>query len=47
MCARALKSLGDEYEYVEVQKGVYEKLDYAIKEMDLPFVGVSDFITNK
>ena len=39
-----LKFLGDEYEYVEVQKDAYEKLEYAIKEMDLPFLGVSDFI---
>ena len=39
-----LKSLSEEYEYVEVRKDVYEKLDYAIKEMDLPFLGVSDFI---
>jgi len=23
---------------------VYDKLEYAIKEMDLPFLGVSDFI---
>jgi len=27
-----------------VQKDAYEKLEYAIKEMDLPFLGVSDFI---
>ena len=39
-----LKSLSEEYEYVEVRKDVYEKLEYAIKEMDLPFLGVSDFI---
>ena len=39
-----LKSLGDEYEYVEVRKNVYEKLECAIKEMDLPSFGVSDFI---
>ncbi len=39
-----LKSLGDEYEYVEVRKDAYEKLEHAIKEMDLPFLGVSDFI---
>ena len=39
-----LKSLSDEYEYVEVRKDVYDKLEYAIKEMDLPFLGVSDFI---
>ena len=39
-----LKSLSDEYEYVKVRKDVYEKLGHAMKEMDLPFVGVSDFI---
>ena len=39
-----LKSLSEEYEYVEVRKDVYEKLEYAIKETDLPFLGVSDFI---
>ena len=27
-----------------MRKDVYEKLEYAIKEMDLPFLGVSDFI---
>jgi hypothetical protein len=27
-----------------VRKDVYDKLEYAIKEMDLPFLGVSDFI---
>jgi len=39
-----LKSLSEEYEHVEVRKDVYEKLENAIKEMDLPFVDVSDFI---
>ena len=39
-----LKSLSEEYEYVEVRKDVYEKLEYAIKEMDLGFLSVSDFI---
>jgi len=39
-----LKFLGDEYKYVEVQKDAYEKLEYAMKEMELPFLGVSDFI---
>ena len=38
------KSLSDEYEYVEVPKDVYEKLEHAMKEMELPFLGVSDFI---
>ena len=27
-----------------MRKDVYETLGYAIKEMDLPFLGVSDFI---
>jgi metal-responsive CopG/Arc/MetJ family transcriptional regulator len=39
-----LKSLSDDYESVEVRKDVYDKLESAIQEMDLPFVGVSDFI---
>jgi hypothetical protein len=39
-----LRFLKDEYEYVEVRKEEYEKLESAIKEMDLPFLGVSGFI---
>jgi len=39
-----LRFLKDEYEYVEVRKEEYEKLESAIKEMDLPFLGVSEFI---
>ena len=39
-----LRFLGDEYKYVEVRKDVYEKLEHAMKEMELPFFGVSDFI---
>jgi len=39
-----LRFLGDEYEYVEVRKDMYEKLEHAMKEMELPFLGVSDFI---
>ena len=42
-----LKSLGEEYEHVEVRKDVYEKLEYAIKGVDLPFPGVSDFINEQ
>jgi len=30
-----------------VRKDVYEKLGYAIKEMNLPFLGVSDFIDQR
>jgi len=39
-----LRFLNNEYEYVEVRKHEYEKLVSAIKEMDLPFLGVTDFI---
>ena len=39
-----LKSLSEEIECVEVRKDIYEKTRIAIKEMDLPFLGVSDFI---
>jgi len=39
-----LRFLGDEYKYVEVRKDMYEKLEHAMKEMELPFLGVSDFI---
>ena len=38
-----LKSLGEGIEYVEMRKDVYEKLRIAIKDMDLPFLGVNDF----
>ena len=30
-----------------MRKDIYEKLEHAIKEMDLPFVGVSDFIDER
>ena len=39
-----LRSPGEEYEYLEVRKDVYEKSECAIEMMDLPFLGVSDFI---
>ena len=39
-----LRFLNNEYEYVEVRKHEYEKLESAIKEMDLLFLGVTDFI---
>lgn len=38
-----LRFLNNEYEYVEVRKHEYEKLESAIKEMDPPFLGVTDF----
>jgi len=42
-----LKALTDEYEYVEVPKEECEKLESAIKEMSLPFLGTNDFINQQ
>ena len=39
-----LRYLSGEYEHVEVLKDKYDKGELAIKEMDLPFLGVADFI---
>lgn len=39
-----LRFLTDTYEYVEVRKEKYEKGESAIKEMNLPFLGVADFL---
>lgn len=39
-----LKILSGSYEYVELQKEKYEKGELAIKEMGLPFFGVTDFL---
>jgi metal-responsive CopG/Arc/MetJ family transcriptional regulator len=39
-----LRFLKEEYEYLEIPKEEYEKLQQAIKEMEMPFPSVSDFI---
>lgn len=39
-----LRFLKGEYEYVEILKGDYEKLQQAIKDMEMPFLSVSDFM---
>ena len=39
-----LRFLEGEYEYVEIPKEDYEKLQQALKDMELPFLNVSDFI---
>ncbi len=39
-----LKTLTDQYEYIEIRKDEYEKLEAAIKEMALPFHGAEDYI---
>ena len=36
--------LKEEYEYIEVPKEEYERLQQAIKEMCMPFLSVGDFI---
>jgi len=39
-----LKWESEEYEYIEIPKEKYERLNQAIKEMDTPFYSVDDFI---
>ena len=39
-----LRFLKGEYEYVEIPKEDYERLQQALKDMELPFLSVSDFI---
>jgi len=39
-----LRFLKGEYGYVEISKGDYEKLQQTIKDMEMPFLSVSDFI---
>lgn len=42
-----LKFLNEEYVYTEVPKEEYEKLESAIKDMKLPFLGANDFINQQ
>lgn len=39
-----LRFLKEEYEYIEIPKGEYERLQQAIKEMSMPFLSVGDFV---
>jgi Arc/MetJ-type ribon-helix-helix transcriptional regulator len=39
-----LRFLKGEYEYLEIPKEEYERLQQAIKDMETPFLSVSDFI---
>ncbi len=39
-----LRFLKGEYEYVEIPKEDYERLQQAIKDMEMPFLSVSDFM---
>ena len=38
-----LRFLTGSYEYIEIQKEKYERAEAAIKEMNLPYLGVVDF----
>jgi Arc/MetJ-type ribon-helix-helix transcriptional regulator len=42
-----LRFLKGEYEYIEVSREEYEKLQTAIKDMEMPFLSVSDFIDHQ
>jgi hypothetical protein len=39
-----LRFLKDEYESIEIPREEYEKLQQAIKDMELPFVNATDFM---
>ena len=39
-----LRFVKDEYEYLEIPKEDHEKLQQAIKEMEMPFLSVGDFV---
>jgi len=39
-----LRFLTGAYEYIEVQKEKYEKVEAAIKEINLPYLGTADFV---
>jgi metal-responsive CopG/Arc/MetJ family transcriptional regulator len=42
-----LKFLKEDYEYVEIPREKYEKLNMAIKEMNAPFYNAEDFINKQ
>ena len=39
-----LRFLKEEYEYIEIPKSEYEKLQQAIKDMEMPFLSATNFI---
>jgi len=39
-----LRFLKEDYEYIEISKGDYEKAQQAIKDMNTPFLSVNDFV---
>jgi len=42
-----LRFLKEEYEYIEIPRDEYEKLQQALKELNTPFVSVDDFIEHQ
>ena len=42
-----LKWESEEYEYIEIPREKYEKLNQAIKEMNTPFYSVDDFVNKQ
>ena len=42
-----LKFLKEDYEYIEIPRETYEKLNQALKEMSAPFYSVEDFINKQ
>jgi len=42
-----LRFFREDYEYVEIPREEYEKLQQAIKDLDTPFTSIDDFITQQ
>lgn len=42
-----LKFLKEDFEYIEISRGKYQRLNEAIKEMKMPFHSASDFINKQ
>jgi len=42
-----LRFLKEEYEYIEVPREEYERLQQAMKDMEMPFLSVNDFIDHQ
>jgi Arc/MetJ-type ribon-helix-helix transcriptional regulator len=42
-----LRFLKEEYEYMEVPREEYERLQQALKDMEMPFLSVNDFIDHQ
>ena len=40
----ALKYYGEDYEFISIRKEKYEKLNNAINDLNLPFMGIDSFV---